>query len=211
MVNDMTALPQDRRAVDDGIDREMGLSAFDPSGCVVGGTHSNGNHQDGVDSGLSGFALAVVQHLRHVSETIADSSLTTNCPWSPHLCPPRADACSWSEGVQVLSHALGNRPKSARESHLANCGRDYEDADVVASRVSRHDEEAMTVWTVVQGAADNHLAIEQRYFDSAAMLWLAGAGAFDVARIPGKVAHEEDPLQTSQRNDDAIVCLGSWG
>jgi hypothetical protein len=87
MVNDMTTFPADRRAVDDGIDREMGLSAFDPGGCVVGGTHSNGNHQYGVDSRLSGFALAVVQHLRDVSETIADSSLTTNYPWSPHLCP----------------------------------------------------------------------------------------------------------------------------
>src|SRR3954471_5906529 len=63
MVHDMAPLPDDRQAVDDGIDRQVRLPPLQECGRIVCGAHTHGCQQDTVDGSFQRFAAPGRQQL----------------------------------------------------------------------------------------------------------------------------------------------------
>src|SRR4051812_21024015 len=91
MVHDVAAFPPDRGAVDDGVDCQVSLAALDPRRGVVSGAERHRRHEQAMNRGFGGFALATVQHLRNCQQAIASSQPAICHPRVPHVSLPRSD------------------------------------------------------------------------------------------------------------------------
>src|SRR3954466_4706536 len=91
MVHDVAALPPDGGAVDDSVDCEVRLAALDPRRGVVSGAERHRRHEQAMNRGFGGFALAAIQHLRHCHEAVASSQPAICHPRVPHVSLPRSD------------------------------------------------------------------------------------------------------------------------
>src|SRR5438128_9125693 len=115
MVYDMAAFPPDGGAVDDSVDCEVRLAALDPRRGVISGAERHRRHEQAMNGGFGGFALAAVQHLRNCQEAIASSQPAICHPRVPHVSLPRSDVrrpevirCKSCATVRALGRVSGH-------------------------------------------------------------------------------------------------------
>src|SRR3954470_24657038 len=114
MVHDVAAFPPDGGAVDDSVDCEVRLAALDPRRGVVSGAERHRRHEQAMNRGFGGLALAAIQHLRDCQEAIASSQPAICHPRVAHLFLPRSDVrrpkvirCQSCATVRALGRVSG--------------------------------------------------------------------------------------------------------